>query len=567
MATLQPNPPNPLSPLSPLNPLKPLSSAASRHSGMIHHHKSFPATIKKEASTRDPGSYKRDSNVISTPAYAGKLKYADPRELPSFPSPGLPKHGAAAGAAASLGWANQKPMQTWKPENSPSASAAALFAQDYRIAPSRESATKSDGAKAALLAAESARRRSTLKSTLDTTTDTWGNSAANLAFKSSQPTGQFGNLTPNRSNGSLRAAIDAVGRSRPRSISSPTHNDDSPRLNETARFPTALAGANRTRSSPSLTIIPFEKAGAVPYTTMPRQMFTATPPVAPEVEEQRKADILHASAVAMAKQMYSHQQKIVDAAKTASNNATESNGRQRGLSQPLESTQPKPLVNLQQAAYMMAQERLSRLHDEHQAPREYQEYYGSSSSSRRRFSLMDKLRRRSSGDGDLEDKRQSETIRKQMSIFKSRLSEVDEKKRRQDREALLATAQRNVRMQMQDIDDKVLADTGKTAPAKPDWEIKAQEIAQARHITRSDTKGKIDVGGGMLVDSSAIDAIAAKRIQPVLDNINEKAEAERARLAALKLEAEKRKQDYGVEKAKKKEAKEGIQKLHGEPSP
>ncbi|PHH91042.1 hypothetical protein CDD83_1881 [Cordyceps sp. RAO-2017] len=68
-------------------------------------------------------------------AASGRIKYADPRDLPSYPSTGFAPNGAAASAAATSGWANQKPFEHWKPDRSSSASAAAVHAKDYRMSP------------------------------------------------------------------------------------------------------------------------------------------------------------------------------------------------------------------------------------------------------------------------------------------------------------------------------------------------------------------------------------------------------------------------------------------------
>lgn len=293
-------------------------------------------------------------------------------------------------------------------------------------------------------------------------------------------------------------------------------------------------------------------AGAVPVTIMTRNMFTSNPPVKPEVDEQANNERLHSTAVAMARKMYLQQQKLIEEAK-------ETQG------QGSNTTQPKPYINLQDVAYKQAQERLAKIDDEHQKSREMQSYYGNSPSSpRNRFFLMSKLRRRSSSEGDINDRQQSEKIRQQMSLFSNKLSEVDEKKRQQDRDALLAAAQRNVKARLQDMDQRVFNETGQLNPTMmSEWELKAQQVANTSHETRTQNKGKIDIGGGRFMDPHEIDAIAAKRLQPVLDDINEKAEMERQRLAVLKAEEEARKSEQEKQRARDKEIKDIHHKLKG----
>ncbi|TEA19071.1 Uncharacterized protein C8034_v009981 [Colletotrichum sidae] len=494
-----------------------------------------------------------------TDGHSGKLKYADPRDLPSYPSPGLKSDGAAAGAAASLGWTNQKPIDIWKPEKSNSASTAALLAKDYKMATSWEPNSSSAGAKAALMASASARKQATIQPTTPVRTphESWGNSAANQAFKKSLSVRQPPQSSSAGGLGSLTAAQNAMTprRSRQRAKSTPAPKESYP--GEFRAVANALSAATAAHGGPSLKPkSPTSITGAVPYTTMPRKMFTASPSIGPEAEDQKRADVLHASAVAMAKKMYTHQQKMVDQARQARQDS--------GYTSP-EDDQPRPYVNLQEAAYKLAQERLSKLHEEHQRNQDYQQYYGSDSATQpqRRFTMKGKLRKGVPSDGEYDDdKERSERIRKQMSIFSSNISKVDEQQRTKDREALLAAAQRNVRSRLQDMDDKISAETGMKSPTKPsDWEAKAHAAAQAKYDFPNDNKGKIDIGGGMYMDPAAVDEIAARRVQPLLDDINEKASLERERQELIKAEAEAKKADEEKKKERDREIKEINRKL------
>ena len=176
------------------------------------------------------------------------------------------------------------------------------------------------------------------------------------------------------------------------------------------------------------------------------------------------------------------------------------------------------------------------------------------------------MRTRASSMGGLSDDReQSNKIRAQMSLFSSNLSQVDEKKRQQDREALIATAQRNVTKRLSTMDQQVFNDTGKIGPSLLDeWELKAHAAAQAKSDARMENYGKVNIGGGKFVDQSAVDAVASKNVQPVIDEINEKAETERQRKAELKAQQDNEKRIEEERKAREKETKEINKKLKRE---
>ncbi|PTB35496.1 hypothetical protein M441DRAFT_153157, partial [Trichoderma asperellum CBS 433.97] len=494
---------------------------------------------------------------------SGRLRYADPRSLPSFPSSGLSPGGAAASAAASLGWFSHKPMETWKPDKTSSASAAAVLAKDYKILPAWEPVMDGTGAKAAVLAvgsASTAYRQTSIKKPPE---GSWGNSAAASAFTTSanrpvspEPailTTTHGSSAATQAEKPLAAAKGAMSpsrlgspRSRTRSYSTPPepYYADAKRASVSALNGASIAHQAAMNKPPEI-----EDTGAIPITTMTRNMFTSHPPVKPEVDEQTTNERIHQSAVEMAKKMYQQQQlnRIED---SLDENAGDT-----------ANTTANRFVNLQDAAYRQAQERLAKLQDEHERNRRYQEYYSSEKPVRRRFTIMDRLRRRSASESDVEDRARSDLVHQQMSLFTSRLDQVDEEKRERDREALLIAARRNVKASLQGMDEQHYFETGKVNPTiLGDWQIRAQQAAQLRHDTRAgDNNDRVDIGGGMFMDADEIDAIAARRVRPVLDDIHEKAEAERERLASIKLEEEARKAEAEREKDRERELKE-IQK-------
>ncbi|CAG8958236.1 hypothetical protein HYFRA_00000590 [Hymenoscyphus fraxineus] len=496
---------------------------------------------------------------------ATSLKYAKPEDLPSYPSPGLGlrKHKSAAGTAASLGWANQKSFEHWKPDPSTSASTAAMLAKDYKMAPQWQPEQSSHGAKAALLAHKNDGKVEVWRPEASA----WGNSAAAQAFKKygagqSSPKIDYGYTELGR-KGSLMAATGAMSTSRRRADSTPqplqrleTYPDEA---NAAANALSAATHAHKPKNRSNLST----DGGSVPYTTMSREMYTSHPPVAPEVEERSKQDSLHASAVAMAKQMYDIQQKHIDAASNAHRAAVSAHDRQPSPSGMSDDLAPmKYSANLHEAAHKLAQERLAKLHNEHAKNRDYRDYYGSPQQSSR-LSIRGRTRRRASSDGLFdEDRENSNKICAQMSLFSSNLDQVDSKKRQHDREALIAVAQRNVTNRLHGMDERVYADTGRVGPSLlSEWEVKAHAAAQANSASRMENYGKIDIGGGRFIDQSAVDAVAAKNIQPILDDINEKAEKERERQAEVKLDQERQKAKAEEKKAREKEEKEINRKL------
>lgn len=489
---------------------------------------------------------------------ATSLKYANPQDLPSFPSSGLKMSDSAAGAAASLGWANKKQFTHWKPDPSASASAAAMRAKDYKMAPLWQPEQSSHGAKAALMA----HKGSPKVDTWQPETSTWGNSAALTAFKrygagGLSPVLDYGYTGPGR-RGSQLAASGAMTNGRKRAESTPvvmtskveTYPDE---RNATHNALRAAASASRGQKRPG---------GAVPYTSMPREMYTSHPPVAPEVEEADRQNTLHASAVAMARSMYTKQQKQYEA---TSETPRGPHTRRLSSSSSGDEVQPMRFGNLQEAAQKLAQERLAKLHDEHAQNREYRDYYTPQSPPTSRLGRGITRRRAASDLGVSNDKEQSNRIRAQMSQFSSNVSQVDAKKRQQDRDALIAAAQRNVTKQLHGMDEKVFADTGKVPPSLlSEWEVKAHAAAQEKSDTRMENYGKVHVGGGKFVNQSEIDEVAQRNVQPVLDDIQEKAEAEKERQAAVKVEQETEARRAAEKKARDRESKELNRKLKRE---
>lgn len=483
---------------------------------------------------------------------ATSLKYADPRDLPSFPVTGLEHGEAGAGAAASLANANHKEFQLWKPGESAPASKAAMLAKDYKPAPLWHPEDSPAGSKAAHLAAKEGAH-----------VDIWlpeatsaGNSAAGQAMRAKGLSPQvFGGATAEERQKALMAATGAMSTNRRRAGSTPAapapaYPDAANSAANALKAATSVSRAAGTGSQtkpppPGSSPIDAARIHKAAVTNLSREMYTANPPVAPEVEEKKRQQGLRAAAVSMAKQMYDVQQKVIEAAahdgKGDSHYAATSaqNRPPSSVASDDEPSAPR-YVNLQEAAQKLAAERLAKLHDEHAA---YRNYYGASQPAQKRLSIRGRPRRRASSDGSAptNDEERSKIIRNQMSLFKDELAQVDAQKRQKDRDALMAAAQRNVRASMTGLDERVFNETGKVSPAMmEEWEAKAKARAKADSDARMVNYGRVNIGGGKYLDQSEVDAIAAGRVQPTLDEITAKAETQRARDEELRRQQEER---------------------------
>lgn len=532
---------------------------------------------------------------------ATSLKYANPRDLPSYPSAGLTNLDSSAGAAASLANANHTAFEHWKPDPSLSANKAANLAKDYKAAPSWHPDPSASANRAANVAKDyraapvwhpdpsaSANKAANLAKDYKAAplwhpeTSATGSKAAAVASKDgvnvqiwrpeatqvgSSAAGQamrakglspqvdYG-YTADGSKKALLAATGAMSSSRKRAGSSPTVKGSYPDSeNSAANALSAATFANKPSartSQPkteafggSVSSIDAARIHNAAMTNLSREMYTSNPPVASEVEEKNRQAGLRAAAVSMAKQMYDVQQKAIDRAtgaeKPDSHYAASSvHNRKASISTGDSHPSPPQYVNLQEAAQKLAAERLAKLHDEHAA---YRNYYGASAAPQSRLSIRNRQRQRASSDGyaNESDEDRSNQIRSEMSLFSNKVAQVDAEKRQKDRDSLIAAAQRNVRASMHGMDERVFAETGKVSSAMmQSWETKAHARAEADSQARMVNHGMVNIGGGRYLDQSEIDAIAAQRVQPTLNEITEKAEQARARDEQRRLEEQER---------------------------
>jgi len=453
---------------------------------------------------------------------------------------GLTDPDSSAGAAASLANQNKKAFELWKPGEIPAANKAASMAKDYKMAPLWHSELSPAGSKAALLAAEEG---GNVKIWRPSPTDAGGSAAAQaMRKKGLSPKLDYGH-TEDGGKRALMAATQSMNRGRRRAGSTPT---EPPALYPDAKNSAANALKAATSVSRRGQPAPVAQASTGPpinaakihnaaVTNLSREMYTSNPPVAPELEEKNRQAGLRASAIAMAQQMYNVQQRAIEQAAADTDRAESRYGAINAQNRPAsvmsdESHAPPQYTNLQEAAQKLAAERLAKLHDEHAA---YRTYYGTQGAQQsHKLSIRGRNRRRASSDGQVgeDDEERSKQIRNQMSLFTDKLAQVDNKKRQKDRDSLLAAAQRNVRASMTAQDEKVFNETGKVSPAMmAEWEAKAKAKAEAESSTRMVNHGKVNIGGGRYMDQSEVDAIAAAKVQPTLDEVTATAEKHRAR--------------------------------------
>lgn len=504
-------------------------------------------------------------NKLSSAGAAASLKYARPEDLPSFPVVGIDKL-ASAGAAATLANSYKTSVEWSKPETSAAAGKAALLAKDYKMVPLWHPEASAAGSKAALLA-----HRDGGKLNLwipEASAD--GNSAANIAMRTKglSPETDYG-YTVDGKKGALMAATGALSQSgRRRAGSTPVPPPSYPDSANSARNALSAATfANRPSAkiqndSDRLGSSAMQAARIQHARGVPREMYGEHPPVGLVIEEQNHQNALRASALSMAKQMYEVQQRHIDEAAGRSaksqgqSAAAAAHSRQPSTTDTDIKQETMKYVNLQEAAQKLAAERLAKIGIDDEGA--FRSYYGYDNKPRSRLFLRCGRRRATSDPElvDLDDEEQSRRIRSQMSTFNAKLADLDAKKRKSDRQNLMAVAERKVQAQMHGMDERVFNETGKMSPAMmEEWDAKARAKAAAESEERLLNHGKVHIGGGKYLDQSEIDAVAAVRIQPTLDEINETAEKQRARDEEIRLDQEQQKREAQNEKQRAAELK------------
>ncbi|GLA42666.1 hypothetical protein AnigIFM63309_011211 [Aspergillus niger] len=261
------------------------------------------------------------------------------------------------------------------------------------------------------------------------------------------------------------------------------------------------------------------------------RLYTASPPVAPELDDYKRKSILQAAAVSMARDMYA----VVE----AKDQGPISPSRMRSQRT---ATGAEPMIlqqafSLQDAAEKRAAEKLASMQDEAAI---YREYYGIEPQTTR--SSLQVRRRRLSIDSDASsvDAERSKEIRSQMYSLRTKLDAVDER-REKDRALLMEAARRNVDATIQDMEMRVYAETGR-APAAMQKEL--EETALLRAKERQETDGqyqfadRVNISSQKYVDMADVEALARSRLQPTFDEITDRAETKRAREIEQRLDQE-----------------------------
>ncbi|KAL4936558.1 hypothetical protein BDV06DRAFT_204792 [Aspergillus oleicola] len=303
------------------------------------------------------------------------------------------------------------------------------------------------------------------------------------------------------------------------------------------------------------------KASRIQNAHLNPKLFTATPPVAPEVEEHRRKSILEAASISMAKDIYSamERQETGLPGRTRSRRSVSVSKPESPTLQRASTLVLSQALNLHDVAQKRAEERLAGLEDE-QA--NYRNYYGVEPPATR--SSLTIRRRRGSNETEV-DAEKSKEIRTQMSALRSRLNAVDQR-RENDRASLLELARKNVNAAIQDMDKRLLSE-GQSVAMQKYLDEKAAERAQ-KNIQDLDAQyilaNKVNIGGRKYIEMSDVEDLARARLQPTLNEIDERAESLRAREMEIRLDEEQRQRLAGLEREREADIKAETEKAKAE---
>lgn len=373
-----------------------------------------------------------------------------------------------------------------------------------------------------------------------------------------------------------RAATGAFVGSRKRADSSPAKPEPS-----TMPFAVSAAGishrARHEEENPLDNLDNWAEASRIHHVANTNaQLYTSTPPVAIERDEQNKANVMRAASVSMARDMIiaSRERKEGRPHSAVYGAHDGANAQQsRRLTTVSDAAAVHRALSLQGAAEKLAADKIASMDEAYD---NYPKYYGTASSQR---GLSLRRRRTSTPDGESTvDAERSREIRDQMSSLQNRLDEVDEQKEK-DRALLLQAARRNVDAQMHDMELRVYAETGRAPQAmQKDLDDIAVEEARSRRETESRLEGdRVAIGADQYMDRADVDAIARARIQPELDEINERAENKKtreierteekmARKIEARLDENERKRRAAVEREREESTRAMERRLAGEES-
>ncbi|PIA90414.1 hypothetical protein CB0940_11055 [Cercospora beticola] len=543
-----------------------------------HHHDdklaSQASTAALLATGARKGDHTRNSSIqsesvlgpdgrLSSKSAATSLKYANAQDLPSFPSSGNVSGGAGK---------------------------AAMLAKDYKMKELWQPETSLAGSKAAVLAAGKGGKVDLWQASASAD----GQSAATLAFRNKglSPEAYGGNSAENK-NKALLAATKSTQQSRSRATSSPSAP---PEL-----YPDQANSSRNALNAATVSVregwnSDANQAARVTHLgeNVSGKMFTSAPDW--QYEEDKHQAALRASAITMAKSLYANQNrdKMLLEPDGSDLAGARSAARNQALAHPDVKQEALQYLSLQDQAHKLAAERLAKI-DKDMEGKRFREHYGygddkpkrlssrislrssgKESRGRRQRASSEGTRGRFDSDSDSDDERQAGRIRAQMAGLNSATKQVDAKKQQEDRAKLLAAAEKRVSARMNDMDSQVYRDTGKVSPAMMEaWEAKAREKAEKERQERALNPGKTHIGGGQFMDQKDIEAIAAARLKPTLDEISTSAAARRQRDEELRIEKDQqetarmeqkieRQQEKDRQKAVKNELKESAKREKAE---
>ncbi|CAG7928196.1 unnamed protein product [Penicillium olsonii] len=471
---------------------------------------------------------------------AGRSRLADDARTPNL---------SHASAASALAHANRKPVEVWQPPTRmPAAEKAALCVKDFTPPqqPQPSTAYSAEGLGAALLAVREHRAAA---------------QAPAPVHKRGSSVDRYNHIAVggHPKEKALQAATGAYTTSRKRADSVPSDQG----VPSDTSYALSAAGASRhvrvEEDAPLDHLDGAMEASRIHHIANTNaKLYTAAPPVQPEVDEQNYRNSLRAAALSMAKDMY----KVTDA-KEPGGSAPAVVAAQKGQSQlgyrktvsTADGSAVRRAIALQEAAQKRATEKLARMQDENA---EYQQYYGTAPQPQR--SRLSR-RKRTSSDADASqiDAEQSRQIRTQMAGLRTKLNRVDDR-RTKDREMLMQAARRNVDQTLQDMEARVYANTGRAPPSvQKGWDEVAQERVrrEAEAFESATHQGdRVQIGSQQYMDYADIEAVARSRLQPALDEITENAEQQRAHDVEVRLDAEERQRHAAVERQREAELRE-----------
>lgn len=472
---------------------------------------------------------------------------ADPRAVGETPNL------SHASAASALAHANRKPVEVWRPPTrQPAAEKAALCVKDYAPPQQPQPTTQhsAEGLGAAMLAVRE--QRASVGQAPTSTGHRRGSSATDRYHHTA--------VGGNPKDKALQAASGAYTLSRKRADSAPSDPG------ATSEVPYGYTAADASRyarveeEDPLDHLDPAIEASRIQHAAnINPKMYTSSPPIQSEIEEQNYKNSQHAAAISMAKDMY----RVTSTKKPAGQSPAvlaaqkgQSQLRYRKTVSTADGAAVRRAIALQEAAQKRAAEKLALMHDEHA---EYQQYYGTAPQPQR--SRLTTRRKRTSSDADTSqaDAEQSRQIRSQMTNLQTKLDQVDVRKTK-DRELLMQAARRNVDQTLQDMEAQVYADTGRAPPSvQKGWDEVAQQRVrrEAEDFEAATTQGdRVNIGGQKYMDMADIDAVARSRLQPAFDEITENAELRRAHDIEARLDAEEEQRHADVERQREAELKE-----------